>query len=1080
GASDPVSTVGPETVLSGVAILAPHSVTSTTVTQYQVSLDAGAVSSLNSITPPTVAGDDYWYDSGTSVTLTLNGVYARGGGTGMRLADYTINGGGNQPAATLGTVSVISALAISSPQAIGTTIVTQFQVTLDATTTAAMASLTSPTIAGDDYWYDSGTSVTLTLNGVWGRTLLTGDRLTSYQVNGGAVTPVATTGTTNALNALAIGGPQSVTSASTIQFHVSVVGGNGVTYGLNPSIPGDIGWYDSGSSLSVSSNGIYNRAAGTGQRVSSWNIDGGPNTAVATAGTVTTSLLTMTAAHTVTFNSVAQYQVTLNAGAQAALASCTNPTIAGDNYWYDSAAPVTCTLNGVYGRSGGTGNRLASYTINGGASTMESTTGIVTALNLASISSPQTLAAAIVVQYQLTLSVAPPAAGTTSFVTSPTIPGDTGWYDSGTYVTFSITVNPGFSFARWLGGGACSYIGGSLSPGMVLTCPATEQANFEGDVTQPIVLRPAAPGVQVPQFTINGCDPEPALVLGDGAPHSVVLDPACPFDISIMNSGSTRFGFSVGGQFSSASPAEMSCATGTCPTITITFYEQIDMQFAFATNPDPLAIVPPTLTCTQLGTTGGCGVLGATSTSYWLDYDSTWSATNPLSGGNSSVRFFAAIPSGTVTSPATVTVIYSYQFNIQFAVSPAGTGTTNPATGTSEWVFSGSSVSLSALPSSGYTFGTWTSTPPGKIAFGNGSALSTSATIGGPGVITAEFKTATFQVTFTESGLPVGTAWLITVDGQTHQTSSSSISLALPAGAHMWSAQSPISGVASGVRYLATPTAGSLSVSSVTVQAIDYSTQFYLTVSVSSTASGITLSPASGWYDSGSPLTLNATAAPSLFMAFTSWSGTGLGSYTGPDATAGITMNGPIIETATFTAESGTLVFSETGLPIGTMWSVTVDGVTQNTTGTSITFGGLAVGSNVGYSVQTGGSNPETGSVQIPSPQVISVTVTFTTSPSTVTSTITSTVTSSTTGSPQISTSTSTSTTTATSTLISTVSSETTIFTSTATSPGQVTSQLGGFFAIDLLIILILAAAVLILARMALERRRARRETEIA
>lgn len=120
----------------------------------------------------------------------------------------------------------------------------------------------------------------------------------------------------------------------------------------------------------VSSNGIYNRASGTGTRVSSWNIDGGSNTNVATIGTVTTSSVTMTAAHTVNFNSATQYQITfVNSPTGGGTSSATtSPTISGDIGWYDSGTGVSisATANSGYTLSSPlwTGTGLGSYSGN--------------------------------------------------------------------------------------------------------------------------------------------------------------------------------------------------------------------------------------------------------------------------------------------------------------------------------------------------------------------------------------------------------------------------------------------------------------------------------------------------------------------------------------------------------------------------------------------------------------------------------------------------------------------------------------------------------------------------------------------
>ena len=223
---------------------------------------------------------------------------------------------------------------------------------------------------------------------------------------------------------------ETVTASFQLQYYLTVNGGNGVTYGTAPT---EGNWYNSGISTTVSSNGVYGRSSGTGQRVASWNIDGGSNTDVATAGTVTTSSVSMSTYHTVNFNSVTQYQVTLDAGATAALSSITSATVSGDNYWYDSGTSVTLTLNGVYGRSDGSGTRVSGYNVNAGSNNPESTTSTFTVLNAVSINGIEAITTTTVTQYQVTLDSG--ATSALSSITSPTISGDNYWYDSGTSVS---------------------------------------------------------------------------------------------------------------------------------------------------------------------------------------------------------------------------------------------------------------------------------------------------------------------------------------------------------------------------------------------------------------------------------------------------------------------------------------------------------------------------------------------------------------------------------------------------------------------------------------------------------------------
>lgn len=88
--------------------------------------------------------------------------------------------------------------------------------------------------------------------------------------------------------------------------------------------------------------------------------------------------------------------------------------------------------------------------------------------------------------------------------------------------------------------------------------------------------------------------------------------------------------------------------------------------------------------------------------------------------------------------------------------------------------------------------------------------------------------------------------------------------------------------------------------------------QYLLTMNVNPAGKGSVV-PSSGWYNAGAPLTLTATA--NAGYAFGSWAGTGNGSYQGNINPHGITMNGPITETANFVqnAIANTITSDPTG-----------------------------------------------------------------------------------------------------------------------------------------------------------------------
>ena len=300
-----------------------------------------------------------------------------------------------------------------------------------------------------------------------------------------------------------------------LQEKLTVTGGFGVTQSLASET--NDGWYKYSDALTVSSGGIGTRTAGTGTRVTSWQIDAGATNAVATTGPVTTSTIVMNATHTVTFASVAQFQVILDSGATSALSSVTSPSIAGDKYWYDSGTSVTLVLNGVQGRSSGTGSRLSSYTINSGTPTAVSTTGTVTVLNATPLAAPESVTTSTVVQHQVTFADSPSSGGSSAATTSPTISGDTGWYDTGAVVSVSASPSGGFTFTSWTGTGTGSFTGSANPASITMSAPITETANFgtstsalslDGSISGGINL-----GTTVSVSLTTSCSPDVILVL---------------------------------------------------------------------------------------------------------------------------------------------------------------------------------------------------------------------------------------------------------------------------------------------------------------------------------------------------------------------------------------------------------------------------------------------------------------------------------------------------------------------------------------------------------------------------------------
>ncbi|MDG6907299.1 MAG: hypothetical protein JRN20_16115, partial [Nitrososphaerota archaeon] len=281
-------------------------------------------------------------------------------------------------------------------------------------------------------------------------------------------------------------------------------------------------------------------------------------------------------------------------------------------------------------------------------------------------------------------------------------------------------------------------------------------------------------------------------------------------------------------------------------------------------------------------------------------------------------------------------ISYSTQYLVSFNSSPSQGGTTSP-TGTS-WYDSGASVRISAYPaySNGayeYNFTSWSTTNSTGITFLNPSSRFTNATINGAGNITANFAVNSFNVTFFETGLAQNMEWSMTFNGQAYSSTSNMIVVTPTTGTYQWSVTPTIFGT-TGTRYLSKQPSGTISVPSSLFVNVTYVTQYLLTVSVNKAGAGnVSLSPQSpgNWYNSTDTVDLNATAIGSY--SFSSWSGSGIGSYTGQDDPIYVVMNSPIAETANFnTTVNMALSSSFASIQEGksTALTVTIFGVPQS------------------------------------------------------------------------------------------------------------------------------------------------------
>ncbi|MEM4098905.1 MAG: hypothetical protein QXW57_04045, partial [Candidatus Micrarchaeaceae archaeon] len=268
-----------------------------------------------------------------------------------------------------------------------------------------------------------------------------------------------------------------------------------------------------------------------------------------------------------------------------------------------------------------------------------------------------------------------------------------------------------------------------------------------------------------------------------------------------------------------------------------------------------------------------------------VDYGTTisYSYGSSFSGG-SGVRYVNPSPSSgsfTVTSSTTITASYTTQYYFDVYVN-SGSGSVSG----SGWYNSGSLATAGETPATGYHFVDWT----------DGVTSSTDTYImNSPNSVGANFGINSYAVTFQSSpveGAPV------TVDGNSETTP---YTIIVNYGTVVsYSYGSPFSG-GSGVQYVnPSPASGSITVTSTTTITASYTTQYYLTMVANPSSEGSV--SGGGWHNAGSQVSISADAYYSYY--FSSWTGSGSGSYTGTNNPATVTMNGPITETANFAQEA--------------------------------------------------------------------------------------------------------------------------------------------------------------------------------
>ena len=734
-----------------------------------------------------------------------------------------------------------------------------------------------------------------------------------------------------------VSGPITETANYITQFYVSISSPNG--WG-NPQ---GAGWYNAGSTATVSVTSPYSTGAGSQVVFSSWSgtLDSNSNPFSFTVNSPISENV----------NWIQQYYVSVSASPSGGASS-----LSPSNGWYDAGAQVTFSE---------TPNTGAGYQY-----VFQSWSGTYSSASTSfseTVNQPITETANYQLQYYLTMNVNPAGAGSIS--------PSSGWINAGSQVGISATANSGYAFQSWTGSGSGSYSGTSSSATITMNGPITETANFlynvmftteqatDGSAPSPgagisgvTITLVSSGGTQysgatnsqgqigfnvptgtyslsvenpVPissgeEFYYKGSIPSSITVTGPssyvynyaefywvtagvapGGAGSVSVSPSSGYGnwfwygygLTFSETPNTGAGYQYA--FQSWSGTYSSTATSFSETVTQPITETANYQLQYY-----LTVSSPN----NWGNPQGAGWYNAGSSA-------TFSVTSPVSTGNGQQEVFASWSgsgsgsySGSnnpvtvvMNSPITETANWQQQFYLTMQVSPADSGTTSPATG---WYNSGSSVTITATPNSYDVFYSWVGSGTGSYSGANNPA---TITMNSPVNETATFGAG---IAFQESGLggdAQGTVLTVSYDGNTYTYSYSQLPVTVkePLGTTIsYSYSSPLTGSTSGEQYVWQSTSGLKNAQSATFTIKksgtitgNYQKQYYLSMNVNPAGAG-SVSPSSEWVNAGSQVGISATTNSGY--AFQSWTGSGSGSYSGTSASTTITMNGPITQTANF------------------------------------------------------------------------------------------------------------------------------------------------------------------------------------
>jgi len=307
----------------------------------------------------------------------------------------------------------------------------------------------------------------------------------------------------------------------------------------------------------------------------------------------------------------------------------------------------------------------------------------------------------------------------------------------------------------------------------------------------------------------------------------------------------------------------------------------------------------PTLTYTFNGTTRKA-TLTSSLVTYMADAGSTWSVSATLPGGSSTERWATSETGGAASSAVSETVMYYHQYLASFVYRvTGGTGYTAPSIQASAF---GSSMSVkgntSAWTDAGAAFN-YPTVLPGS------SSSERWATQGGDGTVVGSSPVAVqyflqyglaLSYSVVGGGAPTAPAVSGTLFGKAFSSPITNGSTYFVDPGSAWSVPVQLPNGNGQERWVTTQATNETASAPVTL-VFSYEHQYSLEIAANPVAGGST-SQSNGWVNAGSTLQLSQIANQG--WKFEGWTGSGIGSYTGPSNSTSIVVGAPISEMAAY------------------------------------------------------------------------------------------------------------------------------------------------------------------------------------